>query len=168
MTLYRRPNKCPNFWPVFISCNSQCVKTNTFWLSSVNISDFTIFNQTLVARIQLVTRVFYDYFVCTVSLDSYRWKKNGVDFNPSGNDDRVVQLPNQGTIVFSRPEDKDEGIYQCFADNGYGVAASIRVNFREAKLERFAYEERKVYLFVCFKLHIINVSIYWIVYYAGK
>ncbi|WAR25432.1 NRG-like protein [Mya arenaria] len=74
----------------------------------------------------------------------YRWKRNNIDFNPSGNDDRVVQLPNQGTIVFNAPEDKDEGIFQCFADNGYGVAASVRVNFREAKLARFPYEERKV------------------------
>ena len=46
--------------------------------------------------------------------------------------------------MFNAPEDKDEGIFQCFADNGYGVAASVRVNFREAKLARFPYEERKV------------------------
>ncbi|KAH3820533.1 hypothetical protein DPMN_122277, partial [Dreissena polymorpha] len=74
----------------------------------------------------------------------YRWKRNGIEFNPSGNDDRVVQLPNQGTIVFSKPEPKDEGIFQCFADNGYGIAASVRVNFREAKLARFPTEDRKI------------------------
>ncbi|XP_052782103.1 neuroglian-like [Mya arenaria] len=73
----------------------------------------------------------------------YRWKRNKEDFNPSGNDNRVVQIPNQGTIVFSRPESKDEGIFQCFADNGYGIVASIKVNLREAKLEKFSYEERK-------------------------
>lgn len=74
----------------------------------------------------------------------YRWKRNGVDFNPSGNDARVVQLPNQGTIVFNEPEPKDEGIFQCFADNGYGISTSIQVNLREAILERFPYEARKV------------------------
>ncbi|KAH3827857.1 hypothetical protein DPMN_129800 [Dreissena polymorpha] len=76
----------------------------------------------------------------------YIWKRNGIVFNPSGNDDRVGQLPNQGTIVFINPEPKDEGIFQCFADNGYGIAASVRVNFREAKLARFPTDERKLEL----------------------
>ena len=40
----------------------------------------------------------------------YKWKRNGIDFNPSGNNDRVVQLPNSWTIVITKPEDKDEGI----------------------------------------------------------
>ena len=76
----------------------------------------------------------------------YRWRVNQKTFNPSGNDDRAVQLPNQGTLVFNKPEPKDEGIYQCFADNGYGVSASIRVNLREAKLEKFAFEQTQVTL----------------------
>ena len=74
----------------------------------------------------------------------YRWKRNAEDFNPSGQDGRVVQLPRKGTIVFNAPVDKDEGIYQCFADNGYGVSASDKINLREAKLGRFVYEDRKV------------------------
>ena len=65
----------------------------------------------------------------------YTWKRNGIDFNPSGNDDRVVQLPNSGTIVITKPEDKDEGIFQCFADNAYGKSVSININLREAKLK---------------------------------
>ncbi|WAR25428.1 NRG-like protein, partial [Mya arenaria] len=73
----------------------------------------------------------------------YRWKRNEIDFTPSRNDNRVVQLPGQGTLVFNTPEDKDEGIYQCFADNGYGVVVSVQVKFREAKLARFPYEEKK-------------------------
>lgn len=76
----------------------------------------------------------------------YRWQRNGAYFNPSGNDARIVQLPNQGTIVFNEPEAKDEGQYQCFADNGYGISTTIRVNLREALLSRFAYEQRKVCL----------------------
>ncbi|PVD25027.1 hypothetical protein C0Q70_15524 [Pomacea canaliculata] len=67
----------------------------------------------------------------------YTWKRNGIDFNPQGYDDRVVQLPDVGTIVFIRPEDRDEGIFQCFATNNYGVSASIKVNLREAKLKNF-------------------------------
>jgi hypothetical protein len=46
--------------------------------------------------------------------------------------------------VFNKPEDKDEGIFQCFADNGYGISASVKINLREAKLKKFAYEPRQV------------------------
>jgi hypothetical protein len=67
-----------------------------------------------------------------------------VVYNPSGQEDRVVQLPNQGTIVFNKPGDKDEGIFQCFADNGYGISASVKINLRKAKLKKFAYEPRQV------------------------
>ncbi|XP_046562209.1 neuroglian-like isoform X1 [Haliotis rubra] len=71
----------------------------------------------------------------------YTWKKNGIDFNPSGNDDRMVQLANVGTIVINRPEDKDEGIFQCFAENDYGKSATININLREAKLKDFDVEK---------------------------
>ena len=74
----------------------------------------------------------------------YKWKFNGKDFNPSGQDDRVVQLPNAGTIVFNAPEDKDEGIYQCFATNDLGVSASVKINLREAKLAKFPIEKSTV------------------------
>ncbi|XP_046363410.2 neuroglian-like isoform X3 [Haliotis rufescens] len=70
----------------------------------------------------------------------YTWQKNGIDFNPSGNDDRMVQLANVGTIVINRPEDKDEGIFQCFAENDYGTSATININLREAKLKEFDVE----------------------------
>nr|KAG5699477.1 hypothetical protein BaRGS_020036 [Batillaria attramentaria] len=69
--------------------------------------------------------------------DRYTWRRNGIDFNPSGNDDRVVQLANIGTIVITKPEDKDEGIFQCFATNNYGRSLSISINLREAKLKDF-------------------------------
>ncbi|XP_050412731.2 neuroglian [Patella vulgata] len=71
----------------------------------------------------------------------YTWTRNGIDFNPSPNDDRMVQLPNVGTIVIIRPEDKDEALYQCFADNGYGKSATININLRIAKLDQFATAE---------------------------
>ncbi|XP_060606385.1 neuroglian-like [Ruditapes philippinarum] len=75
----------------------------------------------------------------------YIWRRNGVVYNPSGQEDRVVQLPNQGTIVFNKPGDKDEGIFQCFADNGYGISASVKINLRKAKLKKFAYEPRQTH-----------------------
>ncbi|KAL5013978.1 hypothetical protein ScPMuIL_008248 [Solemya velum] len=70
-------------------------------------------------------------------IPQYNWKKDGVDFNPSGNDHRMVQLANAGTIVINDPEDKDEGIYQCFAENDYGISVTININFRQAKLASF-------------------------------
>lgn len=70
----------------------------------------------------------------------YKWIRNGIAFNPSGNDDRVVQLPYSGTIVITKPEDKDEGIFQCVAYNTFGKSLSIRINLREAKLKDFEVE----------------------------
>ncbi|XP_012943169.1 neuroglian isoform X3 [Aplysia californica] len=69
----------------------------------------------------------------------YFWKRNEIDFNPSGNDVRIVQLPGAGTLVINRPEDKDEGIYQCFARNDFGISVSVTVNLRQARLGKFDY-----------------------------
>ncbi|XP_052085471.1 neuroglian-like isoform X2 [Mytilus californianus] len=74
----------------------------------------------------------------------YRWTRNKVEFNPSGNNDRVVQLFDSGTMVFNRPEDKDEGIFQCNAINEHGTSTTINVNLREAMLEPFPYGEDTV------------------------
>uniref|UniRef100_A0A2C9KWE9 Neuroglian n=1 Tax=Biomphalaria glabrata TaxID=6526 RepID=A0A2C9KWE9_BIOGL len=70
---------------------------------------------------------------------SYDWNRNEIVFNPSGNDDRIVQLPDAGTLVINMPEDKDEGIFQCFAKNDFGKSASKKVNLRQAKLASFAF-----------------------------
>ncbi|XP_071153291.1 neuroglian-like [Mytilus edulis] len=58
-------------------------------------------------------------------------------FNPSGNDDRMVQLFDSGTIAFIRPEAKDEGIFQCNAINEHGRSTTMNVNLREAMLGAF-------------------------------
>ena len=63
-------------------------------------------------------------------VDRYLWKRNGIDLNPSGYDGRFVQLSDEGTIVINAPEDKDEGIFQCIADNNFGISVSININFR--------------------------------------
>lgn len=94
----------------------------------------------------------YSDFLCLSSpyFHRYRWTLNDVDFNPSGNDARVTQLPNQGTLVFSSPELKDEGGYQCFVENGYGVAVTNIALFRQARLTQFPYERRRVCLDIFF------------------
>ena len=51
----------------------------------------------------------------------YSWKRADAVFSPEGNEDRVVQMRDEGTIIINRPEDKDEGFYQCFAKNNFGV-----------------------------------------------
>lgn len=63
---------------------------------------------------------------------------------PFVQDDRIVRLPNVGTIVFNITENRDEGIFQCFADNGYGISVSDKIHFKEAKLMDFKYERRLV------------------------
>ena len=66
--------------------------------------------------------------------------------------------------MFNAPEGKDEGIYQCFADNGYGVSASVKCNLREAKLASFAIEEARVRHFVIItKARLCNIRIFlWV------
>ncbi|KAH9489610.1 hypothetical protein Btru_037517, partial [Bulinus truncatus] len=72
---------------------------------------------------------------------SYDWNRNEIVFNPSGNDDRIVQLPDAGTLVINMPEDKDEGIFQCFAINDFGRSASKKINLRQVKLLNFNYDK---------------------------
>ena len=57
---------------------------------------------------------------------------NGKDFDPSGNDGRIAIQPGVGTLIFSNPIKRDEGIYQCLATNPVGVAVTIKVDLRVA------------------------------------
>jgi len=41
-------------------------------------------------------------------------------------------MTNQGTLAFNSTGNNDEGIFLRSADNGYVVAALVKVNFREA------------------------------------
>lgn len=68
---------------------------------------------------------------------TYTWTRNGLYFMPGGNDDRMVQVDDEGTLVFNRVEDKDEGIFQCTASNSLGRSLSHKVILMEAKLEDF-------------------------------
>ena len=57
---------------------------------------------------------------------------NGVRFDPSGNDGRIIIQPGTGTLIIAQPLEKDEGIYQCFAENDFGVSVTVKVHLRMA------------------------------------
>lgn len=58
--------------------------------------------------------------------------KNGQEFEYVSYDKRISQQPKRGTLVFSKPEIVDEGLYQCFATNRYGTSVSNAVFLRRA------------------------------------
>uniref|UniRef100_K1Q231 Peroxidasin-like protein n=1 Tax=Magallana gigas TaxID=29159 RepID=K1Q231_MAGGI len=68
---------------------------------------------------------------------TYRWKKNGIHLNFGNTVVHFVQLLNEGTLVINASEAKDEGIYQCIADNDYGTSVSTKINLRMGKLDDF-------------------------------
>ncbi|XP_014782487.1 neuroglian, partial [Octopus bimaculoides] len=69
---------------------------------------------------------------------TYTWKKNKKDFNMAGRHGRhILTVPHEGTLVFKQPKRKDAGIYQCFANNSYGVAISGIVELRFAFLNPY-------------------------------
>lgn len=68
---------------------------------------------------------------------TYRWIKNGKDFEFSAYDNRISQQPGRGTLVISKPRDEDLGQYQCFAENEWGIATSNSVFVRKAELNSF-------------------------------
>ncbi|XP_067134439.1 neuroglian-like [Centruroides vittatus] len=67
----------------------------------------------------------------------YRWYKNGLEFEYVSYDKRISQQPQRGTLVFTEPEDIDEGLYQCFAKNSHGTSVSNSVFLRRYELNSF-------------------------------
>ena len=57
---------------------------------------------------------------------------NDKEFNPSGNMGRIAIQPGSGTLIFADPLDRDEAVYQCFAQNQAGIALTIKTNLRVA------------------------------------
>jgi len=71
-------------------------------------------------------------------------------------------MPNQGTLAFNSTGNNDEGMFLRSADNGYGVAASVKVNFREAKLAQISYEQKTVYCVKTFLSSLYYVhGVFW-------
>lgn len=71
----------------------------------------------------------------------YWWTKNGVRFDYVAYDKRISQKPKSGTLIFTKPDNVDEGLYQCFAENEYGISMSNSVFLRRSELSSFP-EER--------------------------
>lgn len=72
---------------------------------------------------------------------TYTWKKNGIDFNYVAYDKRITQQPRRGSLVFTKPQSMDEGLYQCFAENKHGISVSNAVFLKKAELNAFANDE---------------------------
>lgn len=67
----------------------------------------------------------------------YRWIKNGLEFDYVAYDKRISQQPRRGTLVFTKPDHVDEGLYQCFAENIHGISLSNSVFLRKSELNSF-------------------------------
>ncbi|XP_013164877.1 PREDICTED: hemolin-like isoform X1 [Papilio xuthus] len=61
----------------------------------------------------------------------YTWQKDGKPFDWSKHTD-VVKTDNEGTIVFLKPKQDDEGHYQCFATSDAGVASTRMITAKRA------------------------------------
>ncbi|XP_053623400.1 hemolin [Plodia interpunctella] len=72
----------------------------------------------------------------------YSWLKNGQPFEVSDRPD-VVQRHNEGSLVFLRPADSDEGDYRCLAESQYGVASTRDVRVRRTFIDISRYEVQK-------------------------
>ncbi|RWS30544.1 neuronal cell adhesion molecule-like protein [Leptotrombidium deliense] len=70
----------------------------------------------------------------------FTWIKNGLPFDYVAYDKRISQQPKRGTLVFTKPDAVDEGLYQCFADNIHGTAVSNAVFLRKSELNSFVDE----------------------------
>ncbi len=80
-----------------------------------------------MARSQVESSVYL-----THELLRYYWTKNGRDFIWAQNLGRYTKYPDEGTIVLAKPGTDDDGLYQCFAENKYGVAVSNMINVKRA------------------------------------
>lgn len=71
----------------------------------------------------------------------YWWTKNGARFDYVAYDKRISQKPKLGTLIFSKPDNVDEGLYQCFAENEFGISMSNSVFLRRSELAPFPEEK---------------------------
>ncbi|KAH9364496.1 hypothetical protein HPB48_018686 [Haemaphysalis longicornis] len=60
---------------------------------------------------------------------NYEWTKNNESFDYAADHSRVSKQRGRGTLVFTAPEDRDEGLYQCRASNEHGTALLERPCF---------------------------------------
>ena len=102
---------------------------------------------------------FWCYLVCFFSLIicitpfSFRWMKNAIPFdtdNPkyisnTTKQSRIVRVDkNTGSLKFTELKDEDEGIYQCIAENRYGVSYSRKYFLMKATKHSFPDRNKEV------------------------
>ncbi|CAI5448724.1 unnamed protein product [Caenorhabditis angaria] len=75
---------------------------------------------------------------------SYRWKKDGKPFDPGMFPEKVVQKPGEGSLVFSRLDEADAGVYQCEASNTNGTAVDRSVRIQETWIRHFSVVEPEI------------------------
>jgi len=64
----------------------------------------------------------------------YVWKKDGEELDTSSEQSKYVIEPPGGSITIKRPSAEDDGVYQCFARNEFGIAVSIKTTVKRAGL----------------------------------
>lgn len=75
------------------------------------------------------------FYIVGCCLIRYRWVKDGKDFATI--EDRIIQKSGSGTLTFSKPNEQDEGVYHCLAENDDGTAKSTSVVMKKAFLDNF-------------------------------
>lgn len=63
---------------------------------------------------------------------SYKWTKDGKVFDPNIYANRVMTVPDEGSLSFISMTAEDEGVYQCEASNDYGAITSETVVLQRA------------------------------------
>jgi len=64
--------------------------------------------------------------------DRYEWRRNGVGISLSST------AADSGTKIINEPTSTDEGVYQCFARNGVGIAMSNTTLVMQAQRASFS------------------------------
>jgi len=67
----------------------------------------------------------------------FHWKRNDTMLNIDGTDMRYCAGLSKGSLCLDSPSEKHNGLYQCFAENDYGTAVSVKVSLKQAVLELF-------------------------------
>ncbi|KAL5014246.1 hypothetical protein ScPMuIL_008516 [Solemya velum] len=70
-------------------------------------------------------------------LARYYWKKNNILLYTNGSDGHITQHPTFGTVYIDNCRPEDEGAYQCFAENDYGISLSAMTILRQVYLMEF-------------------------------
>ncbi|VDO53168.1 unnamed protein product, partial [Haemonchus placei] len=80
---------------------------------------------------------------------SYRWFKDGKPFNAAMYPEKLVQIPDEGTLIFTKLDESDAGTYQCQAMNDNGTAVSFPTKLEQTLSDRYL---EKIH--VCKKNHL--------------